>query len=156
MSQRKPLAKPKRWKLTDIDNTTLIALVDRPPKDDVVTSWKTRNFPKGFLRQSIESDWDFASKSVVAGPAKGHKAADLQNLGGSAQFHFVPRVKAQHRKNISKHTVVYGQIVSYQSDDAILSFRRTLKDRRFIEKGRDKAIKKKPTAKFFADQMHGP
>jgi hypothetical protein len=156
MSSRKPLNKPRAWRLQTEEPPRLIALVDQPPKDDVVTSWKTRNFPKGFLRQSIESDWDFSSKSVVAGPAKGHKAADLQNLGGSAVFSFVPLIKGSERKNLAKHKVVYGRFVNGEPDDALITFRRRLKPRGFVEKGTATAIATKKMAKHFADQMHGP
>jgi hypothetical protein len=157
MSSRKLLAKPRLWKLTDtFTGATYMAAVTRPPKDDVVTSWKSKSFPEGFLKKSILSDWDFASKSVVAGPSKGQKAAGLQNMGGSATFHFVPWVKSLQRPNIKRHSKVYGSIVGYETDNAIFSFRRRLKPRSFIEKGTKKAIATKRMAKHFADQMNGP
>jgi len=157
MSSRRPLEKERLWKLGNHNGQNLIALVRRVPKGNgIVTSWKTKSFPEGFLKKSILSDWDFASKSVVAGPSKGHRVADLQNMGGSSTFSFVPAVKSQQRKSIGKHKTVYGRIVTGRRDTSLWTFRRKLDDLRFVEKGRDKAVAKKATAKHFADQMNGP
>jgi len=157
MSSRRPLEKERLWKLGNHNGQNLIALVRRVPKGNgIVTSWKTKSFPEGFLKKSILSDWDFSSKSVVAGPSKGHRVAELQNMGGTSTFSFVPAVKSQQRKNIGKHKTVYGRIVTGRRDTSLWTFRRKLDDLRFVEKGRDKAVAKKATAKHFADQMYGP
>ena len=156
MSQRRPLTTERLWKLGNHGGQNLIALVRREPKADVITSWKTKSFGKGFLRQSILSDWDFASKSVVAGPSKGHAVAELQNMGGTSTFSFVPAVKSQQRKSIGKHKTVYGRIVTGTRDTSLWTFRRRLKPRAFIEKGTAKALATKKMAGHFANQINGP
>jgi hypothetical protein len=157
MSSRRPLGTERLWRLGNHNGQNLIALVRRVPKGGgIVTSWKTKSFPEGFLKKSILSDWDYSSKSVVAGPSKGHAVADLQNMGGTSTFSFVPAVKSQQRKTIGKHSTVYGRIVTGRRDTSLWTFRRKLADLRFVEKGRDKAVAKKATAKHFANQMNGP
>lgn len=68
----------------------LVALIDRVPVGDRVTSWKTPRHPKGMLREDIQSDYDTRTKTVVIGPSKFPKINAMHEFGGSARRWFKP------------------------------------------------------------------
>lgn len=164
MSNRKPRAKPQFWPLTQMVSRRVkrsdgsffeqtgraVAVVYRVPKPDKVTSWKATH-PKGYLRQSIEYDYDRATDSVVVGPAtKKAWLNELHEFGGSAQFHLVPiappsGAPKKYRKNTfvgftdepNSYTVPFGT--------------RQIKARPFLGPGLEKAMPKIPA--MFKNQL---
>lgn len=67
----------------------MVAVINQVPKPDKVTSWKTARFPKGFLRQDIQTDWDATTKSVVIGPSKAPWLNQLHEFGGGVGLWFI-------------------------------------------------------------------
>ena len=114
ISKRSPRTKTDiRYKVGERQGYQLYAVIDKVPKSDVVTSWKTSRFPKGFLWQSLEYDYSTSSKTVVVGPGstRGYKVASLQAYGGTAKYWFMPFA----RKGESKYSRrVYGRLTNSQ------------------------------------------
>lgn len=89
MSSRKPLSQPRFWKVGEHNGVPMVAAVRQIPKPDKVTSWKTSSWPKGFLRQDIQSDFDNSTQSVVIGPAKAPRLNQLHEFGGQVPLFFL-------------------------------------------------------------------
>jgi len=161
MSSRTPKT-PRQWKIASRHGFDLIALVDKVPKPDVVTSWRTTRNPKGELRQSIESDYSHRRQSVVVGPAADRMSPRLNVLlekGGTTTHYFVPvrRHPPGRRKN-----AVYGRLQNSRPrirgtrilQSGIYSFTRTVKGRGFMSKGLQKALPKIPDR--WRNSVRGP
>jgi len=143
MSSRKPRPKTDiRYKIGERQGYQLYAVIDKVPKADLVTSWKTSRFPDGFLRKSIEYDYSTSSKTVVVGPGstRGYKVASLQAYGGTAKYWFQPFA----RKGQSKYSrKVYGRLTNSQPmaggrngvpQMGVFSFTRQLRGREYMER----------------------
>jgi hypothetical protein len=161
MSSRTPKT-PRQWKIASRHGFDLVALVDKVPKPDVVTSWRTTRNPKGELRQSIESDYSHRRQSVVVGPAADRMSPRLNVLlekGGTTTHYFVPvrRNPPGRRKN-----AVYGRLQNSRPrirgtrilQGGIYSFTRTVKGRGFMSKGLEKALPKIPDR--WRNSVRGP
>jgi hypothetical protein len=138
--------------------TQFVAAVYRVPKPDKVTSWKTSQFPKGFLNRSIESDWDGRTKSVVVGAAKAQWLADLHDIGGQATFSFVPPAQTLQqkfrdmRKGKDPKGTVYGFLKEGDASKSLMTIKREISGKSFMQIGyfavRGKIMKK------FQDALH--
>lgn len=80
---RKPLAKPRWWKVGQKGNYPVVAFVRKVPRDDKVSSWS----PQAFLRNDIEADFDPRSRSIVIGPSKVPWLNQLHEFGGSVNVY---------------------------------------------------------------------
>lgn len=80
---RKPLAKPRWWKVGQKDGYPVVAFVKKVPRDDKVSSWA----PQAFLRNDIEADFDPRSRSIVIGPSKVPWLNQLHEFGGSVNVY---------------------------------------------------------------------
>ena len=143
ISQRSPRPKTDiRYKIAERQGYQLYAVIDKVPKSDIVTSWKTSRFPDGFLRKSLEYDYSTTSKTVVVGPGstRGYKVASLQAYGGTAKYWFMPFA----RKGQSKYSrKVYGRLTNSQPmvggrngvpQMGVFSFTRQLRGREYMER----------------------
>jgi hypothetical protein len=131
-----------RYKIAERHGYHLYAVIDKVPKSDIVTSWKTSRFPDGFLRKSLEYDYSTTSKTVVVGPGstRGYKVASLQAYGGTAKYWFMPFA----RKGQSKYSrKVYGRLTNSQPmvggrngvpQMGVFSFTRQLRGREYMER----------------------
>jgi hypothetical protein len=138
--------------------TQFVAAVYRVPKPDKVTSWKTSQFPKGFLNRSIESDWDGRTRSVVVGAAKAQWLADLHDIGGTATFSFMaPAQTLQQkfrdmRRGKDPKGTVYGFLKEGDFSKSLMTIKREIRGKAFMEIGyfavRGKIMKK------FQDALH--
>lgn len=90
MSSRKPLSQPRFWRVGERNGIPMVAVVRQIPKSEKVTSWKTSNWPKGFLRQDIQSDFDNRTQSVVIGPSKAPWLNQLHEFGGEVPLFYLP------------------------------------------------------------------
>ena len=153
MSNRAPLPNPKLWKITTKDGSDLVAEVNKIPKPDRVTSWKTPRSPKGFLRSDIRYDYTSRKQSVVVGPSLQPKVNQLNEFGGSKAFYFVPKASPyKHSRKYKKPT--YGYLTNRPTAAAIHTFTRSVKPRRFMEQGLKKAMPQIPMQ--FKDTVRGP
>jgi hypothetical protein len=100
MSRRSPRKVPVRMTVGARFGLKLVALVDRVPKSDRITSWKTQRNPEGMLYRDIQSDYDNRSKSVVIGPSKFPALNELQERGGTARRWFKPIPKKAPRDSV--------------------------------------------------------
>jgi hypothetical protein len=143
ISQRSPRTKTdKRYRIADRHGYQLYAVIDKIPKADIVTSWKTERFTQGFLRGSLEYDYSTASKTVVVGPGstRGYKVASLQAYGGTARYWFQPFARTGQSKYSRR---IYGRLVNSQPriggrngvpDIGVYSFTRQLRGRQYMER----------------------
>lgn len=150
MSNRAPRKNAVQWKIADRHGYELIARIDKVPKSDRVTSWKTSRFPGGYLRSQIQSDFSMGKKSVVVGPEVGGRdprVNQLQEVGGPATYYFVPGGKQRKSGNKVYGTLagraprVYG---TRTAQAGVYRFTRTIKGRHFMERGLKKAAPKIP------------
>lgn len=156
--------KPKYWPLSrDVTRTirqgsrtfqqtnTAVAVVYDVPKPAKVSSRKGGVYPKGFLRQSIEYDYDPSRDSVVVGPA--HKKAwlnEIHEFGASQTFYLVPTSPPKGApKKYRRNTFVYFS--DEPTDDSVSFGTRKIKARPFVGPGVAKAMPKIP--KMFANQL---
>jgi len=143
ISRRSPRAKTDiRYKIGERQGYQLYAVIDKVPKSDVVTSWRTSRFPGGFLWKSLEYDYSTTSKTVVVGPGstRGYKVASLQAYGGTAKYWFQPFA----RKGQSKYSrKVYGRLTNSRPmaggrngvpQMGVFSFTRQLRGREYMER----------------------
>ena len=129
----------------------LVALIDKVPRPDVVTSWRTPRFPKGFLREDIEYDYDYGRQSVAIGPTKSPKVNRLLEFGGTTTHYFMPFSK-QPPGTRRDRTVVYGRLTNRRPtvrgtrifQSGVYSFTRSVRGRGYMEKGLAKALPKIP------------
>jgi hypothetical protein len=167
ISSRSPRKNPKRVKVGTRFGLDLIALVDRVPKPDVVTSWRTSRFPKGMLRQDIQSDYDTRTQSVVVGPAKFPKLNVLHEAGGVGVRYFKPvpiRVPGNRVLGILTNTPPKrrqarrdkrGRLRYRMVEEANPpTFRIRVKPRPYMARGLAKAMPRIPQE--FRDQIRGP
>lgn len=160
MSNRKP-KKAKNWRIASRNGFELVAKVDRVPKSDVVTSWKTSKHPKGFLLSDIEYDYSPRTQSVVVGPSKAPTINKLQEFGGQTKVYFKPYPRVGPARRTRR---IYGRLTNKPPqagrgifgvpEAGIYSFTAKLKPRRFMEKGLDKALPGIPLR--FRNQIRGP
>lgn len=149
ISRRSPRPKTDvRYKLAERHGYQLYAVIDKVPKADVVTSWKTTRFPQGFLWKSIEYDYSYTSKTVVVGPgsSRGYKVASLQAYGGTGKYWFMPFA----RKGQSKYSrKVYGRLVNSQPMVGgrrgvpalgLFSFTRPIRGKQYMERATQLAL----------------
>lgn len=129
---------------------TLVALIDKVPKSDVVTSWRTSRFPKGFLREDIEVDYSYSRQSVAIGPWRSPRVNQLLEFGGTTTHYFLP---VRRRPRGRKSNYVYGRLTNKRpmvsgvrgmAQAGVYSFTRQVKGRRFMAKGLAKALPKIP------------
>ena len=127
-----------------------VTRINKVPKNDRVTSWKTSRFPGGYLRSQIQSDFSMGKRSVVIGPEVGGRDPQVNQLherGGSATYYFVPG--GIQRKS---GKTVYGTLTNRPprisgtkiTQVGLYRFTRTVKGRHFMERGLEKAKKKIP------------
>lgn len=164
MSSRKPRSSPKYWPLTKYATRTIrrpdgsmfedrglaVAVVYRVPKPDKVTSWKAGG-SKGYLRQSIEYDYDPRTDTVVVGPdTKKAWLNEIHEFGGIQQFHLVPTARpAGAPKKFARSTfVTFSEKASGQS---VPLGNRTIKARPYLGPGVEKAMPKIP--KMFRNKL---
>ena len=151
MSSRAPSKNGRQWQVGERMGYKLIARIDKVPKSDRVTSWRTSRFPGGYLRSQIQSDFDSGRKSVVVGPEVGGRNPRVNYLlerGGTATYYFVPGGKQRRSGN-----TVYGTLSNRRPkargrsgavEAGVFSFTRPIRPRRFMEKGLAKALPKIP------------
>ena len=153
MSNRAPLPNPKLWKITTKDGSDLVAEVNKIPKSDRVTSWKTSRSPKGFLRSDIRYDLTSRAQSVVVGPSRQPEVNQMNEFGGTKPYYFIPTyTRSKPSRKYKKPT--YGYMTNKPSASAIYTFTRNVKPRRFMEQGLKKAMPQIPAQ--FKDTVHGP
>lgn len=151
MSSRAPLKSGRQWRVGERLGYELIARVDKIPRSDRVTSWRTARFPNGYLRSQIQSDYDTGRKSVVVGPEVGGRDSRVNYLlekGGTATYYFVPGGKQRRSGN-----KVYGTLSNRRPrargrsgavESGVFSFSRPIRPRGFMAKGLAKALPKIP------------
>lgn len=161
MSSRTPKA-PRQWKIATRQGFDLVALVTRVPKPDVVTSWRTSRNPKGELRQSIESDYDYRRETVAIGPSAARMRPSVNRLlefGGATTHYFVP---VQRNPPGRRRNTVYGRLSNSRprvrgtriEQTGLYSFARSVKGRGFMAKGLAKAMPKIPER--YRNSVTGP
>jgi len=156
MSNRAPRKRPVNVKIGTRFGFDLIAQIERVPKSDRVTSWKTARHPKGFLRQDVQSDYDFKSGSVVVGPAKRPAINQLLEFGGPSKRYFVPIAKRSRGKKVYGYLANVPPRIKGTRDrqSGLYSFNTTIKPRGFMAKGLKVSLAKIPAQ--FKDQIKGP
>lgn len=168
MSRRSPSKVPTRVKVGTRFGLDLIALIDRVPKADRVTSWKTQRNPEGMLYRDIQSDYDMRSKSVVIGPSKFPALNEMHENGGTARRWFKPipkRARGDQVFGILTNTVPRGaaRFVTINGRTrrrrgreitSSYSFQIRITPRAYMAKGLAKARPR--IAEEFRDQIHGP
>jgi hypothetical protein len=157
MSNRTPTKRAQNWKIASRHGFDLYAQINRVPKSDRVTSWKTPRHPDGFLRSDIESNYDTRSKTVVIGPSKIPRINRLHEFGGQVTVYFkpIPRPPGSRWGNriygvlTNRRPKVTGSSRIQQA--GIYSFTRNVKPRRYMEKGLQKALPRIP--KYFKNMI---
>lgn len=154
MSVRAPLKNPRLVDIGTVGGERLVVKRRQIPRGDRVTSWKTANFPKGFLRNDIQYDYDAATDSVVVGPAKLPRLNKLHEIGGSVPLWFVrsgPPSRVPRRFSGS----VFGFEMNRRADaDAVSLGRKRVKARGYMARGLRVGKGKIPAA--FRDSIVGP
>jgi hypothetical protein len=161
----KKVARMKKWRIGSRHGVNLVALVDKVPKPDVVTSWKTPRNPKGYLRQSIQTDYSHRSESVVVGPAADRMSPRLNVLlekGGTTTHYFVPYGRQPPGIKRRKRNTIYGRLQNSRprvtgrriEQVGLFSFTRTVRGRGFMAKGLQKALPKIPDR--WRNSVRGP
>lgn len=148
----KPQSKPEYWTVGERHGIPMVAVVRQVPKPDKVTSWKTPSFPKGFLRQDIQSDFDNRTESVVIGPAKAPWLNQLHEFGGTVPLYFLgserPRREYQGRalpRSVVGRTGAYvGILTNTPTSGAISLGTRTVRGRAYMEIGLQASIHRIP------------
>lgn len=164
MSVRAPRKSPVFWKVGKSSRFfPLVAAVFQVPKQDRVTSWKTGQHPKGFLRSDIEANFDTRSKSVVIGPSKLPWLNQLHEFGGSVPVYFagtefpvtewrgkklpgsmmasMPSMGGRKKAYIGAHV---GYLTNRRSANSIFLGMRRVSGRSYMEKGIQAAMPKIP------------
>lgn len=160
ISARKPASKsPKRWKIATRHGFDLIALVDRVPKSDKLTSWRTPRNPSGMLRKDIENDYDRKSRSVVVGPSKFPWLNQLHEFGGMSKPRYFSPIPKRTRGNqilgvLTNRKPTVGKGRSRVEQSGVYSFTFRIKARPYMAKGIAAARKKIPEE--FRNQLRGP
>jgi len=159
-SGRRPRANPVFRTYGEKDGYPVVGAITRVPRDDKVSSWA----PKAFLRNDIESDYDFSTKSVVIGPSKNPWLNQLHEFGGSRTYYVaigkdpVPTYNGKKIKRslMRKGSKGWGAYVGYVTDKprTFKIGQRTLKPRRYMENGLQAGISRIPEQ--FRDTIKGP
>ena len=154
MSNRRPQLE-KLVELGTVQGERLVARRTQIPKPDKVTSWKTPEHPKGFLRSDIQYDYDSSTDSVVVGPAKLPKLNKLHEIGGTVNLWFVKTAAPSKVPRRFSGGAVFG-ITSNRpiGKDSIKLGSRRVKARRYMETGLKNGMDKIPEA--FRDAISGP
>lgn len=149
ISSRAPRKKSSiKYRLGTRQGYELYAVIDKVPKADLLTSWKTNSFPKGFLRGSIQYDYSETSKTVVVGPGstRGYKVASLQAYGGTAKYYFMPFARDGQAKYARR---VYGRLTNSQPmvggrngvpEMGVFSFTRQIRGKSYMERAINLAV----------------
>jgi hypothetical protein len=168
ISSRAPRKVPVRMTVGSRFDLKLVALVNRVPKSDRITSWQTTRFPKGMLRQDIQSDYDNRSKSVVIGPAKFPALNQLQEKGGTSRRWFKPVPQKAPQGSVfgvltntiprekSRWVTINGRNRRRRGREitSSFSFQIRIKPRAYMAKGLAKARPRIPQE--FLDTIQGP
>ena len=159
-SGRRPRANPVFRVYGEKDGYPVVGAITRVPRDDKVSSWA----PKAFLRNDIQSDYDFSTKSVVIGPSKKPWLNKLHEEGGSRTFYVaigrdptpIYNNKKLKRSLMRKGPKGWGAYVGYVTDRprAFKIGQRKIKDRRYMENGLQAALSGIPAQ--FRDTIKGP
>jgi len=154
MSNRRPTME-KLVEIGTVNGQRLVARRTQIPKPDRVTSWKTSQFPKGFLRSDIQYDYDSSTDSVVVGPAKLPKLNKLHEVGGTINLWFVKTAAPSKVPRKFSGGAVFG-ITSNRpvGKQSIKLGSRRVKARRYMETGLKNGMAKIPEA--FRDSISGP
>jgi hypothetical protein len=149
ISKRSPRTQTDiRYKVGERHGYELYAVIDKVPKSDVVTSWKSQRFQNGFLWQSLEYDYSSASKTVVVGPGstRGYKVASLQAYGGTAKYWFMPFARTGQSRYSRR---VYGRLTNSQPmvggrngvpQLGLFSFTRQIRGKAYMERATRLAV----------------
>lgn len=168
MSRRSPRKVPVRMTVGSRFDLKLVALVDRVPKSDRITSWKTPRNPEGMLYRDIQSDYDTRSQSVVIGPSRFPGLNALQEKGGTARRWFKPIPKKAPRDSVfgvltntiprekSRWVTINGRNRRRRGREitASYSFQIRIKPRSYMAKGLAKARPRIPEQ--FRNTIQGP
>ena len=154
MSNRKP-SMEKLVEIGTVEGQRLVARRTQFAKSDRVTSWKTAQFPKGFLRSDIQYDYDRSTDSVVVGPAKLPKLNKLHEVGGTINLWFVKTAAPAKVPRRFSGGAVFG-ITSNRpiGKQSIKLGSRRVKARRYMAQGLKNGMAKIPEA--FRDAISGP
>lgn len=154
MSNRRPTIE-KLVEIGTVNGQRLVARRTQIPKPDRVTSWKTPNHPKGFLRSDIQYDYDSSSDSVVIGPAKLPKLNKLHEIGGTINLWFVKTAAPAKVSRKFSGGAVFGITANRPvGKDSIKLGSRRIKARRYMQIGLKNGMDKIPEA--FRDAISGP
>jgi hypothetical protein len=159
-SGRRPRANPVFRVYGEKDGYPVVGAITRVPRDDKVSSWA----PKAFLRNDIQSDYDFGTKSVVIGPSKAPWLNALHEFGGSRTFYVaigrdptpIYNNKKLKRSLMRKGPKGWGAYVGYVTDRP-RSFKigqRTIKDRNYMANGVQASLRLIPEQ--FRNTIKGP
>jgi hypothetical protein len=154
MSNRKPQME-KLVEIGTVEGQRLVARRTQFAKSDRVTSWKTAQFPKGFLRSDIQYDYDSSTDSVVVGPAKLPKLNKLHEVGGMINLWFVKTASPAKVPRKFSGGAVFG-ITSNRpvGKQSIKLGPRRVQARRYMAQGLKNGMAKIPEA--FRDAISGP
>jgi hypothetical protein len=159
ISARRPNSRPRQWKIANRQGFDLIALVNRVPHPNRLTSWRTRRNPSGMLRNDIQDDYDSKSRSVVVGPSRLPWLNQMHEFGkGSSRVYFSPIARRTRGKRVlgvlknTPPTVGVGRDKVAQA--GIYSFTFRVKARPYMAKGLAAVRKKIPEE--FRNQLRGP
>lgn len=167
---RKPrqLKNAKRVQVGERFGLALVALIDRVPKSEALTSWSTPRHSKGMLREDIQSDYDTRSKTVVVGPSKFPALNVMHEKGGTARRWFKPipmRARGDKVYGILTNTIpreksrwvtINGRNRRRRGQEitSSYSFQIRVKPRSYMGKGLAKARPRIPEE--FRDTIRGP
>ena len=167
IGSRSPRVQPVQMTVGQRFGLQLVALVNRVPSEQRVTSWKTTRNPKGMLRQDIQSDYDTRSKTVVIGPSKFPKLNELQEKGGASVRYFKPIPKRARGQKVygvlTNRTPRYSGLrldrnrrvrVTQVPSGSPFKFTIRVRPRAYMQKGLEKAMKRIDAE--FRDQISGP
>jgi hypothetical protein len=152
MSHRAPLSRPKQWLIGEKDGAPLVALVDKIPKPDRVTSWKMKRSSRGFLLNDIKWDYSPTRESVAIGPQQLPTLNKLHEFGGAVTVFFTPGGGPKRSRKFKG--AIFGRLSTKRSPKAIYQFTRTVKPRGYMAKGIAKSLAGIPSR--FRDTIKGP
>lgn len=168
MSRRTPRKNPVRVHVGTRFDLKLVALIDRMPKGDRITSWKTQRNPQGMLYRDIQSDYDNRTNSVVIGPSAFPALNELQEKGGTSRRWFRPIPKKAPSGTVfglltntiprerSRWVTINGRNRRRRGREitSSYSFQIRIKPKSYMAKGLDKARPR--IAEEFRNAISGP
>lgn len=159
-SGRRPRANPVFRVYGEKDGYPVVGAITRVPRQDKVSSWA----PKAFLRNDIQSDYDFATKSVVIGPSKVPWLNQLHEFGGTRTFYVaigrdptpIYNNKKLKRSLMRKGPKGWGAYVGYVTDEprAFKIGQRKIEEKGYMAIGLEAGKKSIPAQ--FRDTIKGP